>query len=788
MQPWQPREPSAVFTSISYLLPRSSGGAAMAERARALCVLAEPPEQQHQATVQTPPASASASVPAQQHKRAQEPERRITAGDERAFYRHVDTGMRSLAAPAEGIAGTRFEAAAVFSREYDHLWQENAAGGTQCVKLERDAGTMERQQDSSSLPEGVPPAHAVPDARAVPATCSAPIKAMFEVEHEHLLTVSPRSLGCRTIASPRSPAQPSVSSGSPARSSRWSLRSPRDARARSLAGALVVSPSTRPSGCKKGTSEPTVRSYACCLSAGSRAEVPPASPSRRITFSSSCVIEVECSLEELEQRQQWNVASKALRRKNKAQMRKAKQLERCMQERQRGLERGVAAMPQFLDPVLSDAFAIPSKHSRRAKNPLKLRIETTMALGVEESDSDELQQVARASLEHSEKCAQHHAPVSPALEVAIRNSLWTAGVDKVCDPPVCSTCSPHTESQPCMPRRRSILKPESQIHRWQRSTIWAHGIPEAVATEEALSIIFQAAFGQTTTVVVQRKSTEVYGPYRSWAFVTFVQPHAAARARLAGKLCVLPEVLELLSNQLMATPPANKVITDEPQQQQRRQQLEDEEKHEHEHEQEQEQEQEPQRDSQEQTQQQQQQQQQQVLQDQIQEQEKPVLLQLKEAKIPKDIDEQRRQRRRQRMYATQDECPSPLICGMDVPPCPQLARMWAEQQDQLDRVNANGCFDLYPDDDSPRQKVDRSCGHESSLRFHWSPKGFTSPVDSLLDELSSTVVSAVPNDTTPTGLVPLLARRRDSSQTAGGADEKVGGSTSDRTTVITLDH
>ena len=131
---------------------------------------------------------------------------------------------------------------------------------------------------------------------------------------------------------------------------------------------------------------------------------------------------------------------------------------------------------------------------------------------------------------------------------------------------------------------------------------------------------------------------------------------------------------------------------------------------------------------------------------------------LKEAKIPKEIDEQRRERRRQRSrkHSGQAECPSPLICGMDVPPCLELARLWAEQQDRLDRVNAKSCLDLYPDDDSPRedskQKEDRSYGEESSLRLHWSAK-----------ELSSTAISVVLN-ATPTGLVPLLARCRDSSQ------------------------
>ena len=102
---------------------------------------------------------------------------------------------------------------------------------------------------------------------------------------------------------------------------------------------------------------------------------------------------------------------------------------------------------------------------------------------------------------------------------------------------------------------RSILKPESPSHNWQRSTIWAGGIPEMLAKEQTISLIFRAAFGSVVSVTVRHKSTEEFGPCRSWAFVTFAEPHAAARAQLTGSLKINREArLQLLPDP--ASPPA----------------------------------------------------------------------------------------------------------------------------------------------------------------------------------------------------------------------------------------
>ena len=114
---------------------------------------------------------------------------------------------------------------------------------------------------------------------------------------------------------------------------------------------------------------------------------------RHVNFSSSHVIEIECSPQELERRQQWNEASKALRRKNKARMREEKQRERCMQEQQRGREFGVSAMPEFLAPRLPAADGTTRKREKSRKNPLNLQVDTTMAWDDESSDSDEIQKL-----------------------------------------------------------------------------------------------------------------------------------------------------------------------------------------------------------------------------------------------------------------------------------------------------------------------------------------------------------------------------------------------------------
>ena len=228
-----------------------------------------------------------------------------------------------------------------------------------------------------------------------------------------------------------------------------------------------------------------------------------------------------------------------------------------------------------------------------------------------------------------------------------------------------------------------------------------------------MSTIFEAAFGKTATVMVHQKSTQ--GHSGSWAFITFVQPYAAARARLAGKLCVLPEALKLLSSQPTTMTSATGCREEiHPQQSQRQQQK-----------------------------QQQEEKQEEVAEKEgdKQEEKEPVMLHLEEATIPPQLEHQRRHLRRQ-MHSEQGECPSPIICGTDVPPCAALARLWAEQQVQLDRANASACLDLFQDngfhqtarvssvvggDDSSKDSKSPEGGPTSS-QLRWSPKGGLVPL------------------------------------------------------------
>jgi len=449
-----------------------------------------------------------------------------------------------------------------------------------------------------------------------------------------------------------------------------------------------------------------------------------------VKFTADHVLELERSAEELEQRRQWNAASKTLRRRNKTQIREERERERRKQEERRGKDFGVAAMPAFLEP--------PAQQKRK-KNRMNLSIETKNGTPWDESsESDELQEVAQAALaQHSEShpgrrtpaVSPHHGRRSPALEVAVRNSDSGSGSSSGSSSGGSGNSSGSGVSAPFPLRSPSILKPESPTHNWQRSTVWAGGIPEAFATEQTVSLMFHAAFGSVVSVTVQRKTTEEHGPCRSWAFVTFAEPHAAARARLAGELRVLPEAAQQLLPDVPAagtheaaaatTTTSTAGVVSEQEQGQG-------------------------------------------------DGHGGVVLQLKEAKIPEELEQRRKLSRQQRQqrhnsratsqaeashrvdFECEEEgqesvavesCDSPLICGTDVPPCSALARMWAEQQEKLERSNAIACRDSSTD--SPTVL----------LQLHWSPKGFASPVDSLLDELVGT----------PTGLVPLLFR---SSQAA----------------------
>lgn len=97
-----------------------------------------------------------------------------------------------------------------------------------------------------------------------------------------------------------------------------------------------------------------------------------------------------------------------------------------------------------------------------------------------------------------------------------------------------------------------------------------------------------------------------------------------------------------------------------------------------------------------------------------------IVLQLKEACVPQEL-----------LKKSQEEG-SPRICGTDVAPCSALAMMWAEQQQKLDQSNEVRC----------------KTSPAVLMQLHWSPKGFASPVDTLLEELSGS----------SPGLIPLLLR------------------------------
>jgi hypothetical protein len=233
---------------------------------------------------------------------------------------------------------------------------------------------------------------------------------------------------------------------------------------------------------------------------------------RQITFSATVVQEVECSSEELERKREWNAESKKSRAANKAQVREERRRARRQLQETLGKRFGVEAMPSLL---------VPSSDSSDSSGSDTERMHQRNADIIEgaESSADEQQEVelvAHDAVRRHSHSLGGRSSSTKALEIAKRNS-------------------PASEQQRSP---RSILRPEPHSHNWQRCTIWAGGIPEELATEEMISLLFRAAFGSAVSVTVRLKPTEEFGTDRSWAFVTFAAAHAAARARLAGVLSI----------------------------------------------------------------------------------------------------------------------------------------------------------------------------------------------------------------------------------------------------------
>ena len=250
----------------------------------------------------------------------------------------------------------------------------------------------------------------------------------------------------------------------------------------------------------------------------------------KISFSAgeAVVQEIMTSVEEIEQRREWNAESKKVRAANKAQIRAERKREQQKAQKALGEQFGTAAMPNHLISASSDSGSDSSGSEGEGEG-------LPFGFGSEESD-DESQEVALVALDaarrhRSPRTAFGRAPA--ALEVAMRNSS-------------------DSQTEPSARSPRSILKPEPASHNWQRMTIWAGGIPEDFATEEVVALLFRAAFGIVASVGVRVKPTAQFGICRSWAFVTFAEAHTAARARLAGVLCLDPGA----QRQLLPDPPS----------------------------------------------------------------------------------------------------------------------------------------------------------------------------------------------------------------------------------------
>ena len=142
-----------------------------------------------------------------------------------------------------------------------------------------------------------------------------------------------------------------------------------------------------------------------------------------------------------------------------------------------------------------------------------------------DSEEEELQQVAERVISLRVAEQQRETEKAEASTIAVEGAVETGTVTGIRVPAAgVKTSTP-----------RSILKPEQPAAIWQRSTMWAGGIPEEIASEAFVAEVF-GAFGEVASVTIRLKPTAQHGPCKSWAFVTFVKPHAAARARLASQL------------------------------------------------------------------------------------------------------------------------------------------------------------------------------------------------------------------------------------------------------------
>lgn len=63
----------------------------------------------------------------------------------------------------------------------------------------------------------------------------------------------------------------------------------------------------------------------------------------------------------------------------------------------------------------------------------------------------------------------------------------------------------------------------------EQRTVWVGNIPESQAHEFALRELF-GRFGELDNITIRRKETAEHGPNKSWCFVSFVAPEAAAAA------------------------------------------------------------------------------------------------------------------------------------------------------------------------------------------------------------------------------------------------------------------
>ena len=274
---------------------------------------------------------------------------------------------------------------------------------------------------------------------------------------------------------------------------------------------------------------------------------------RRITFAveEKVVESFEVSDDERQEKREWSRESKKTRMIHRAQVQGEKARARRKKHQDLGKHFGTAAMPDFLVPrsvsptgstsssTSSDAGLDDGDDRRTVAN---MRIgalvkrtswdETESDEGIatsEDEDDADLRAMAVAA-------AREHSPTAPRR------------------PPVIGAANSPTPLSPRM--HKSILKPEPHVHNWQRSTIWAGGIPEQLAVERTIMFLFRT-FGPVRTVTIRLKTT---GPCKSWAFVTFSEPHGAARARLAGELRVDRAELQVLCRGDVDWAPADGVL------------------------------------------------------------------------------------------------------------------------------------------------------------------------------------------------------------------------------------